>query len=55
MMMDTTVDNDGTAFICPECNFCGRTLPELMTHLNEVHVEGGYFVFEYLTSIIDHD
>ncbi len=40
MMMDTTVDTDGTAFICPECSFNGKSLPELISHLNEVHSEG---------------
>jgi hypothetical protein len=40
MMMDTTVDTDGTAFICPECNFSGKSLPELMSHLNDAHGEG---------------
>lgn len=40
MMMDPTVDNDGTAFICPECSFSGTSLLALMSHLNEVHGEG---------------
>ncbi|UJR30461.1 hypothetical protein I4U23_017994 [Adineta vaga] len=39
MMMDTTVDMDGTAFICPECNFNGKSLPELISHLNDAHSE----------------
>ncbi|CAF0843893.1 unnamed protein product [Rotaria sp. Silwood1] len=39
MMMDTTVDTDGTAFICPECSFNGTSLPELISHLNEAHSE----------------
>lgn len=42
MMMDTTVGADGTAFICPECSFNGSSLPELISHLNEVHSEGMY-------------
>ncbi|CAF1019356.1 unnamed protein product [Adineta steineri] len=37
--MDTTVDTDGTAFICPECNFNGKSLPELISHLDEAHSE----------------
>ena len=40
MMMDTTVDTVGTAFICPECSFNGKSLPELISHLNEAHSEG---------------
>ncbi|CAF1630392.1 unnamed protein product [Rotaria magnacalcarata] len=39
MMMDTTVDTDGTAFICPECSFNGKSLPELISHLNDAHSE----------------
>ncbi|CAF1006084.1 unnamed protein product [Adineta ricciae] len=39
MMMDTTVDTEGTAFICPECNWNARSLPELMSHLNDTHSE----------------
>ncbi|CAF0893896.1 unnamed protein product [Rotaria sordida] len=39
MIMDTTVDADGTAFICPECSFNGKSLPELISHLNEAHSE----------------
>ncbi|CAF4496241.1 unnamed protein product [Rotaria sp. Silwood1] len=39
MMMDSTVDADGTAFICPECSFNGKSLPELISHLNEAHSE----------------
>ena len=42
MMMDTAVDSDGTAFICPECNFSGTSLPELISHLNEAHSEGSW-------------
>ncbi|CAF2939177.1 unnamed protein product [Rotaria sp. Silwood2] len=37
--MDSTVDADGTAFICPECSFNGKSLPELISHLNEAHSE----------------
>jgi hypothetical protein len=40
MMMDTTFDTGGTAFICPECSFNGTSLPELISHLNEAHSEG---------------
>ena len=40
MMMDTSIDTDGTAFICPECSFNGTSLPELISHLNEAHGEG---------------
>jgi hypothetical protein len=40
MMMDTAIDTDGTAFICPECSFNGTSLPELISHLNEAHGEG---------------
>jgi len=39
-MMDSTLDMDGTAFICPECSFNGTSLPELISHLNEAHGEG---------------
>ncbi len=39
-MMDTAIDTDGTAFICPECSFNGTSLPELISHLNEAHGEG---------------
>jgi len=48
MMMNTPVDADGTAFICPECSFNGKSLPELISHLNEAHSEGLFtivFVF----------
>ncbi len=38
--MDSTLDMDGTAFICPECSFNGTSLPELISHLNEAHGEG---------------
>jgi hypothetical protein len=48
MMMDTTIDTDGTAFICPECSFNGTSLPELISHLNEAHSEG------LLIKIINH-
>jgi hypothetical protein len=51
MMMDTTVDTDGTAFICPECSFNGKSLPELISHLNEAHSEG-LFIIIYLSIII---
>lgn len=37
--MDTIVDTNGTAFICPECSFNGTSLPELISHLNEAHSE----------------
>ncbi len=40
MMMDTAIDTDRTAFICPECSFNGTSLPELISHLNEAHGEG---------------
>ena len=40
MLMDSTLDTDGTAFICPECSFNGTSLPELISHLNETHGEG---------------
>jgi hypothetical protein len=40
MMMDTAIDSDGTAFICPECTFNGTSLPELISHLNQAHGEG---------------
>ena len=43
-MMDTTVDTDGTAFICPECSFNGKSLPELISHLNEAHSEGLFII-----------
>ena len=39
MMMDSLVDSDGTAFICPECSFNGSSLPELISHLTEAHSE----------------
>ncbi|UJR16055.1 hypothetical protein I4U23_002968 [Adineta vaga] len=39
MLMDSTLDTDGTAFICPECSFNGTSLPELISHLNEAHGE----------------
>ncbi len=39
-MMDTAIDTDRTAFICPECSFNGTSLPELISHLNEAHGEG---------------
>ncbi len=52
MMMDMTVDTDGTAFICPECSFNGKSLPELISHLNEAHSEG-LLIPIYLTIIID--
>ena len=42
MMMDDTIDMNGTAFICPECSFNGTSLPELISHLNEAHSEGLY-------------
>jgi hypothetical protein len=51
MMMDTTVDTNGTAFICPECSFNGKSLPELISHLNEVHSEG-LFIIVYRSIII---
>jgi len=51
MMMDTTVDTDGTAFICPECSFNGKSLPELISHLNEAHSEG---LFHECLSITYH-
>jgi uncharacterized C2H2 Zn-finger protein len=51
MMMDTTIDTDGTAFICPECSFNGTSLPELISHLNEAHGEG---LFRRKTKIINH-
>lgn len=44
MMMDTTVDTDGTAFICPECSFNGKSFPELISHLNDVHSEGLFII-----------
>jgi hypothetical protein len=51
MMMDTTVDTDGTAFICPECSFNGTSLPELISHLNDAHSEG-WFIIVSLSIII---
>ncbi|CAF1019366.1 unnamed protein product [Adineta ricciae] len=39
MLLDSTLDTDGTAFICPECSFNGTSLPELISHLNETHGE----------------
>ncbi|CAF0790008.1 unnamed protein product [Adineta steineri] len=39
MMIDDAFDTDGTAFICPECNFNGKSLPELISHLDEAHSE----------------
>jgi len=39
-MMDTNIDTDGTAFICPECSFNGTSLPELISHMNDAHSEG---------------
>ena len=50
-MMDTTVDTDGTAFICPECSFNGTSLPELISHMNEAHSEG-LFVAIYRSIIV---
>jgi hypothetical protein len=51
MMMDTTVDTDGTAFICPECSFNGKSLPELISHLNEAHSEGLFIAGRYINHL----
>jgi hypothetical protein len=52
MMMDTTVDTNGTAFICPECSFNGRSLPELISHLNEAHSEGLFIAIYLLINVV---
>ncbi len=52
MMMDTTIDTDGTAFTCPECSFNGTSLPELISHLNEAHGEGLFTKYHQSFSFI---